>query len=147
MIELINTHIDLPSLSSEFARLTESQIALIADPCFGRLPSRPRLPFRAESVVLMTPRNTRAIGLQPCESMVCKFPITQSESVDPGVHTLRYTPDWPLGLDFTLEQPGFLGLYGVCCHAQGDGHLRGLVESQVNPTDHASGHIGRGAHT
>src|ERR1019366_2147712 len=89
MIELINTHIDLPSLSSEFARLTESQIALIADPCFGRLPSRPRLPFRAESVVLMTPRNTRAIGLQPCESMVCKFPITQSESVDPGGRTRR----------------------------------------------------------
>jgi hypothetical protein len=25
---LINTHIDLPSLSSEFARLTESQIGL-----------------------------------------------------------------------------------------------------------------------
>jgi hypothetical protein len=87
MTELINTHIDLPSLSSEFARLTESQIALMADPCFGRLPSRPRLPFRAESVVLMTPRNTRAIGLQPCESMVCKFPITQSESVDPGGRT------------------------------------------------------------
>jgi hypothetical protein len=84
MIELINTHIDLPSLSSEFARLTESQIALIADPCFGRLASRPRLPFRAESVVLMTPRNTRAIGLQPCESMVCKFPITRVKASIPA---------------------------------------------------------------
>src|ERR1035438_3185754 len=53
----------------------------------SRLHIRPLLPFRAESVVLMTARNTRAIGLQPCESMVCKFPITQSESVDPGGRT------------------------------------------------------------
>jgi hypothetical protein len=32
----------------------------------------------------MTPRNTYAIGLQPCESMVCKFPPTQSENVGLG---------------------------------------------------------------
>jgi hypothetical protein len=38
---------------------------------------RPRLPFRAESVVLMTPRSTYAVAYQPCESMVCKFSPTQ----------------------------------------------------------------------
>jgi hypothetical protein len=30
---------------------------------------------------------TASLGLQPCESMVCKFPITHSESVDLGGRT------------------------------------------------------------
>jgi hypothetical protein len=47
----------------------------------------------------MTPRNTDAIGSQPCESMVCKFPPTQSEYAGLGEHNqclleLRLLDHW-----------------------------------------------------
>lgn len=44
----------------------------------------------------MTPRNTYAIGLQPCESMVCKFPPTQSENVGLGERNQRLLELRPL---------------------------------------------------
>src|SRR6266404_6297375 len=61
--------------------------------------NRPRRTNAAESVVLMTPRNTDAIGSQPCESMVCKFPPTQSEDAGLGEHNqclleLRLLDHW-----------------------------------------------------
>jgi hypothetical protein len=52
---------------------------------------RPRRTNAAESVVLMTPRNTYAIGSQPCETMVCKFPPPR---VKTSVSTIAINPCW-----------------------------------------------------